>query len=63
MPAIVSRFLVMPSLCGDPDKVWLQSESGEGGDFSRPEFETALGAGMAAGQVDEMLTRFFWGNF
>ena len=63
VPAIVSRFYVMPSLCGDPDKVWMQHEAGEAGDFSRLEFVEALAAGMATGQVDDMLERFFWENF
>lgn len=62
-PAIVSRFFVMPSPCGDPDKIWMKSETGEAGNFCRAEFEAALGAGMASGQVDEMLDRFFWENF
>ena len=62
-PAIVSRFYVMPSPSGDPDKVWMKSESGEAGDFSRHEFEVALGAGLSSGAVDEMLFQFFWENF
>lgn len=63
MPAIISRFKVMPSPGGNPDKVWMMAETGEAGDFCRHEFEAALGAGMASGQVDEMLERFFWENF
>lgn len=62
-PAIVSHFYVMPSLGGDPEKIWMRCASGEAGDFWRHEFEAALGAGMATGQVDEMLERFFWENF
>lgn len=62
-PAIVSHFYVMPSPSGGPDKIWMRSATGEAGDFSRVEFEAALGAGMAAGTVDEMLEQFFWENF
>lgn len=63
MPAIVSRFYVAPAVSGNPDKVWLRCQSGEGGDFCRHEFEAVLGAGLECGQVDEMLERFFWENF
>jgi hypothetical protein len=59
----VSRFFVRPALCGDPGKVWLQSESGEGGDFSKAGFVDALCLGMKEGRVDEALDRFFWENF
>lgn len=62
-PAIVSRFYVRPSPGGDPDKIWMSSATGEAGDFSRTEFEAALGASMAAGAVNEMLDLFFWENF
>lgn len=62
-PAIVSMFFVMPSPCGDRNKIWMRSASGESGDFSREAFEEALRNGLASGTVDESLNRFFWENF
>lgn len=47
----------------NPAKVWIQSPTGEGGDFCRVEFEAAVAAGELCGDVAGAVERFFWENF
>lgn len=36
---VIGDFKITPSYANDPDKIGIQHESGEGGDFNRKEFE------------------------
>ena len=48
-------YTIHPSVSGDPDKLWVQCSSGEGGDFDR--------IGVLAAKVESRLHEFFWENF
>lgn len=57
------RFTVRSAMCGDPGKVWLTCETGEGDDFCRAGFEAAMRQGLAEGDLNGAIDRFFWENF
>lgn len=52
-----------PAICGDPCKIFIMCPEGEGGDFSRDEFNAVLESGFASGDVEGFVSRFFWENF